>query len=152
MVGMSGGADRPSGRLIGRPFGRRGLLAGMGLAPVLAPAVARAQGLPPIVFVHGNGDSSALWINNLWRFEANGFRRNQLFAIDFAPPNARSDDSKAQPNRSSTEDQLRELSNYVAQVRKATRRPRAYARARSTSCSPILARPAAFPNARRSRT
>ena len=67
MVGMSGGADRPSGRLIGRPFGRRGLLAGMGLAPVLAPAIARAQGaprrqaepststsqgLPPIVFVH----------------------------------------------------------------------------------------------------
>ena len=111
----------------------------MGLAPVLAPAIARAQGaprrqaepststsqgLPPIVFVHGNGDSSALWINNLWRFEANGFRRNQLFAIDFAPPNARSDDSKAQPNRSSTEDQLRELSNYVAQVRKATRRPK----------------------------
>ena len=141
MVGMSGGADRPSGRLIGRPFGRRGLLAGMGLAPVLAPAVARAQGaprrqaepststsqgLPPIVFVHGNGDSSALWINNLWRFEANGFRRNQLFAIDFAPPNARSDDSKAQPNRSSTEDQLRELSNYVAQVRKATQIGRAH--------------------------
>ena len=122
--------------MIARPFGRRALLAGAALAPVLAPAISRPQGAPrrqaeppsttqgppPIVFVHGNGDSSALWINNLWRFEANGFRRNQLFAIDFAPPNARSDDSKPQTNRSSTEDQLRELSNYVAQVRKATRR------------------------------
>jgi hypothetical protein len=51
------------------------------------------------VFVHGNGDSSALWINNIWRFEANGYKRNQLFAIDFAYPNARRDDSKPQPFR-----------------------------------------------------
>jgi hypothetical protein len=76
----------------------------------------------PIVFVHGNGDSSALWINNFWRFEANGFKRNQLFAIDFSYPNARSDDSVAQPLRSSTADEIKELAAYVAQVRAATRR------------------------------
>ena len=40
------------------------------------------------MFVHGNGNSSALWINNIWRFEANGYKRNQLFAIDFTYPNA----------------------------------------------------------------
>ena len=79
-------------------------------------------GPPPVVFVHGNGDSSALWINNLWRFEANGFKRNQLFAIDFVYPNARSDDSKPQPLRSSAEDQMKELSVFVLQVLKATRR------------------------------
>jgi pimeloyl-ACP methyl ester carboxylesterase len=96
--------------------------------PAPAPGPRRPQpaepGLPPVVFVHGNGDSSALWINTLWRFEANGYRRNQLFAIDFAYPNARRDDSKPEPFRSSTEDAMKELAAYVAQVQKATRRRR----------------------------
>ena len=113
---------------------RRALLGGAAvLAPTLAlPRFALAQpgprrqqpetGPPPVVFVHGNGDSSALWINNLWRFEANGFKRNQLFAIDFVYPSARSDDSKPQPMRSSAEDQMKELTSFVVQVLKATRR------------------------------
>ena len=113
---------------------RRALLGGAAvLAPTLAlsgkafgqPVPRRPQpevGPPPVVFVHGNGDSSALWINNLWRFEANGYKRNQLFAIDFLYPNARSDDSKPQPLRSSAEDQMKELSGFVLQVLKATRR------------------------------
>jgi pimeloyl-ACP methyl ester carboxylesterase len=97
----------------------------------LAPAIARGQqpqqrraadpGGPPIVFVHGNGDSAALWINNIWRFETNGFRRNLLAAIDFSLPNARTDDSKPQEYRSSTDDAMKELAAYVAQVKKTTR-------------------------------
>jgi pimeloyl-ACP methyl ester carboxylesterase len=87
-----------------------------------APAPAEPAGPPPIVFVHGNGDSSALWINDIWRFEANGYRRNQLFAIDFTYPNARRDDSKPEPFRSSTADQMEELAAFVKQVRGATRR------------------------------
>src|SRR5262245_20437309 len=80
---------------------------------------------PPIVaFVHGNGDSSALWINNIWRFEANGYKRNQLFAIDFAYPSARREDAKPEPFRSSAEEQMKELAAFVAQVRKATGRRR----------------------------
>lgn len=104
----------------------------LGGAAALWPALAFGQAVPrrqpereqtpPIVFVHGNGDSSALWINTLWRFEANGYRRNQLFAIDFTYPSARRDDSKPQPFRSSSEDQMKELAAYVAQVQKATRR------------------------------
>ena len=74
------------------------------------------------MFVHGNGDSGALWINNIWRFEANGYKRNQLFAIDFTYPNARRDDSKPEPFRSSAEDQMKELAAFVAQVVKTTRR------------------------------
>ena len=110
---------------------RRALLGGVAaLWPtlVLAQPVPRRQqpaaeaGPPPVVFVHGNGDSSALWINNIWRFEANGYKRNQLFAIDFVYPNARSDDSKPQPYRSSAEDQMKELTSFVIQVLKATRR------------------------------
>jgi len=68
---------------------------------------ASPAGLPPIVFVHGNGDSGALWINTIWRFEANGYKRDQLFAIDFSYPNARTDDSKPQKFRSSTEDAMK---------------------------------------------
>jgi triacylglycerol lipase len=112
---------------------RRGLLAG---TAALWPAHALAQqpqpprrapppaeqGLPPVVFVHGNGDSGALWINNLWRFEANGYKRNQLFAIDFTNPTALRDDAKPEPNRSSTADAMKELAAFVAQVRNATRR------------------------------
>ncbi len=113
---------------------RRMLLGGAAaLWPALAFGQASAQTAPrrqqerdpappPVVFVHGNGDSSALWINNIWRFEANGYKRNQLFAIDFPYPNARSDDSKPQPFRSSAEDQMKELAAYVTQVLKATRR------------------------------
>ena len=126
--------------------GRRALLgAAATLLPLLAPAIVRAQqtppppprqapgprrppaaepGLPPVVFVHGNGNSSALWINTLWRFEANGYRRNQLFAIDFTYPSARRDDAKPEPFRSSTEDQMKELAAFVTQVRAAARRRR----------------------------
>jgi len=112
---------------------RRGLLAG---TAALWPAHALAQqpqpprrapapadsGPPPVVFVHGNGDSSALWINNIWRFEANGYKRNQLFAIDFTNPSALRNDAKPEPNRSSTADEMKELAAFVAQVRATTRR------------------------------
>ena len=136
-----------------RPAGRcRCIAAGAGAvlaraqqpAPRQAPAPRRPPaepGLPPVVFVHGNGDSSALWINNIWRFEANGYRRNQLFAIDFTYPNARRDDAKPEPFRSSTEDQMKELAAFVTQVREGhapapggAGRPR---RAAATRCATI---------------
>ena len=114
--------------------GRRAVLAGAAALWPAAAALGQRQqpappptrrlaeaGGPPIVFVHGDGDSGALWINNIWRFESNGYRRNQLFAIDFSYPNARKVDSQPQPYRSSADDQLRELGNFVAQVRKITK-------------------------------
>jgi pimeloyl-ACP methyl ester carboxylesterase len=128
---MSGGVKSKGAKPSVKGPTRRALLGGAALlwpTLVLAQPVPRRQqpaaeaGPPPVVFVHGNGDSSALWINNLWRFEANGYKRNQLFAIDFVYPNARSDDSKPQPYRSSAEDQMKELTSFVIQVLKATRR------------------------------
>ena len=70
----------------------------------------------PILFVHGSGDSAALWYTTIWRFESNGYDRSLLHAIDFTHPRARSDDTKPQENRSSTADQLRELSAKIGEI------------------------------------
>lgn len=75
---------------------------------------------PPIVFVHGNGDTAALWIAQIWRFESNGYRRDQLHAIDLKNPNARSVDATPQEGRSSAEEVMKQLSAYVDEVRKKT--------------------------------
>jgi pimeloyl-ACP methyl ester carboxylesterase len=84
------------------------------------PAIASADGPHPIVFVHGNGDSAALWHTTLWRFESNGYDRSLLFAIDFKSPAARSDDTKPQENRSSATDQAKELGAKIAEVQAKT--------------------------------
>jgi pimeloyl-ACP methyl ester carboxylesterase len=81
-----------------------------------------AEQQPPIVFVHGNGDTAALWHTTMWRFESNGFDRKILHAIDFSNPLARDEDAKPQPLRSSTADQVAELAHKVAEVRKLTGR------------------------------
>jgi pimeloyl-ACP methyl ester carboxylesterase len=77
---------------------------------------------PPIVFVHGNGDTAALWHTTMWRFESNGYDRKLLHAGDFSNPLARSEDAKPQPLRSSAADQMAELVRQVAEVRRLTGR------------------------------
>jgi pimeloyl-ACP methyl ester carboxylesterase len=76
--------------------------------------------VPPMLFVHGNGDHAALWITTLWRMESNCIARERMFAINFTDPLARNDDAVAQPHRSSTEDQRRELSEAIAAVKRKT--------------------------------
>jgi pimeloyl-ACP methyl ester carboxylesterase len=78
------------------------------------------DGRPPVIFVHGNGDTASLWTTTLWRFESNGYDRRLLHAIDFRYPLARNDDTKPQPLRSSTADQMQELAAKVEEVRKLT--------------------------------
>jgi pimeloyl-ACP methyl ester carboxylesterase len=85
----------------------QGALASLALARSTPPAL--AQSMPPIIFVHGNGDHAALWITTLWRFESNGYPAERLYAFNFTDPLARADDAVAQPGRSSSEDQRREL-------------------------------------------
>ena len=90
---------------------RRGFLAGaaaLGLA-----GRASAEDLPPIVFVHGDSDQAAIWQSTFWRFESNGYPREKLFAISFTNPQARSDNTVEQPDRSSTDDELKELTAFV---------------------------------------
>jgi triacylglycerol lipase len=52
---------------------------------------------PPIVFVHGNGDTAALWTTTLWRFESNGWPRDRLHAIDLPYPLARDATTRTSP-------------------------------------------------------
>ncbi|MGL3105560.1 hydrolase [Bradyrhizobium sp. BR 1432] len=85
-----------------------------------APAATPSTELPPILFVHGNGDYDALWITTLWRMESNGVARDRMAAINFTDPLARSDDKVEQANRSSTEDQRRELTAAIADLKRRT--------------------------------
>lgn len=96
-----------------------------------------ANRIPPIIFVHGNGDTAALWHTTLWRFESNGYPRNMLIAIDLPYPSARSDDSKPQPFRSSTTDQRDELAAYVRTVMAMTRRRKVALVGSSRGCNTI---------------
>lgn len=99
------------------------------LAPLLAAALLAGcagtptppgKELPPVVFVHGNGDSAALWLTTLWRFESNGWPRERLHAVNMVYPLARDDNGKEQPGRSSTDEQRAQLAAEVDQVLAAT--------------------------------
>ncbi|MGE0802034.1 MAG: alpha/beta fold hydrolase [Lautropia sp.] len=76
--------------------------------------------LPPIVFVHGNGDSAALWQTTVWRFESNGWPTERMHAIDLPFPLARDDDTRDQPGRSGTADAMAYLKSEVDAVLERT--------------------------------
>ena len=75
---------------------------------------------PPIVFVHGNGDTAGLWQTTIWRFESNGWPRERLHAIDLPYPLARDDDTRPQPGRTSTTEHMEFLRSEVEKVLRAT--------------------------------
>jgi lipase/lipase (class 2) len=114
---------RLSRRLVLKSAGALPLLAGsFGLPRFGLPARAQPTPaeVPPVLFVHGNGDHGALWITTLWRMESNGVPREKMLAINFTDPLARSDDKVEQPSRSSTEDQRRELGEAVKELQRRT--------------------------------
>lgn len=97
----------------------RRLVAGAALC-VCATAyaqVVQAKGTPPpIVFVHGNGDDSTRWIPTMWLFESNGYPADRLFAIRFHNPVARTDNTRDEPARTSTDAERAELGRFVDSV------------------------------------
>ena len=95
------------------------VLGGCAMMPQ-TPATGIVETYPPIAFVHGNGDTAALWHTAIWRFESNGWPRSRLHAIDVPYPNARDNDAKSQAGRSSTTEHAQFLADEVAAVRKAT--------------------------------
>jgi pimeloyl-ACP methyl ester carboxylesterase len=104
---------------------RRNFLCGAAalLALPTLNAMGQASADIPIVFVHGNGDQAPIWLTTTWRFESNGCRRERLNAINFFNPTARDDNGISQPNRSSVEDQLNELTQAIDRIRTATGAP-----------------------------
>jgi pimeloyl-ACP methyl ester carboxylesterase len=101
----------------------RRLFLGLAASALLAAGCAAPPSLqqaPPIVFVHGNGDTAALWQTTLWRFESNGWPRERLHAINVPYPLARDDDTKAQPGRTSTAEHMAFLKAEVEKVLQAT--------------------------------
>lgn len=106
------------------PFTRRRVLLAAAAASTACLAACairpRPTDMPPIVFVHGNGDSAGIWIATIWRFESNGWPRDRLHAIDMPYPLARDDDAKEQPGRSSTAEFTSHLAAEVKKVLAAT--------------------------------
>ena len=104
---------------------RRSLLLATAAAATLAlagcatrsPSLAEA---PPIVFVHGNGDTAALWQTTVWRFESNGWPRERLHAIDVPYPLSRDEDAKPQAGRTSAAEHMAYLKAEVDKVLKTT--------------------------------
>lgn len=85
-------------------------------AALAACATPGAAAPLPVVFVHGNGDSAALWISTLWRWESNGWPRERLHAVHLPNPTARDDDTQPQPGRSSAAENAQALADEVAAV------------------------------------
>src|SRR5437868_1363758 len=121
-----------NGEIMKMRLSRRTLLKGAGTLPLAAGSLgfsafaqAPAAGpstseIPPILFAHGHGEQAALWITTLWRMESNGVPRERMFAINFTDPLARTDDTKPEPNKSSTEDQRRELADAIKELKGRT--------------------------------
>lgn len=105
-------------------FRRRDLLlagaAGAGSLVLGGCMSAAVDGRPlatfPVVFAHGNGDTAALWTTTIWRFESNGWPRDQLHAFDLVYPLARDDDTRAQPGRTSIAEYTAALAAEVQKV------------------------------------
>jgi pimeloyl-ACP methyl ester carboxylesterase len=88
----------------------------------------------PIVFVHGDSDTSGLWIGPIWRFESNGYPEDRLFAVNIAHPSARGDDRVAEENRSSTADAAEAVAREVDAALKATAAEKVILIANSRGC------------------
>jgi pimeloyl-ACP methyl ester carboxylesterase len=101
----------------------------------LARSARAADVAVPIVFVHGDSDRGSIWQTVIWRFESNNYPTDRLAAISFTNPQARDDNGVAQPNRSSTDDELRELTDFVAKVRAATGAEKVAMVANSRGCN-----------------
>jgi len=84
------------------------------------PVAAVPDPTPPIVFMHGNGDSAALWQTTIWRFESNGWPASRLHAVEVPYPLARDVDAKPQPGRTSAAENMAYLKSEIDQVLKAT--------------------------------
>ncbi len=92
----------------------------VGAASVAGIPRARAATRPPILFLHGNGDNAGLWISTIWRFETNGWPRDRLHAVDFRYPTARRVEDVPQTGTTSVAEEVAQLAEEIASVRRRT--------------------------------
>lgn len=92
----------------------------IGAASAAGVARARASTRPPILFLHGNGDTAGLWLTTIWRFETNGWPRDHLHAVDFRYPTARRVEDEPQPGTTSTAELAEQLRQEIAAIRTRT--------------------------------
>ncbi len=117
-------------------------LAGLALTTALSTALlistsmAQSETLP-IVFVHGDSDTSALWITQMWRFESNGYSSSHMFALDLANPGAPQDNNVKEKNRSTTADAATALSALVDKALQSTGAAKVALIGNSRGCSTI---------------
>lgn len=78
------------------------------------------QEVTPVLFLHGDGGSAALWLPTIWRFESNTYPRGRLFALDMRLPSARRVDAVREPGRSSVEEATRQVAQEIARVRRVS--------------------------------
>ncbi len=109
-------------------------LAAASLVSVVAAGTSLAADETPIVFVHGDSDTSALWIGPTWRFQSNGYPADRLFAVDIPHPQARADDGVAEENRSSTADAAKAVAAKVDDVLASTGASKVILIANSRGC------------------
>ena len=108
-------------RFLGRLLLGVGMLCLCAAGPIPGQAVVPAKGTPPpIIFVHGNGDDSTRWVPTMWLFESNGYPAGRLFAVRFHNPVARTDNTREEPARSSTDDEKEDLGRFVRSVLQTT--------------------------------
>jgi len=86
------------------------------VALCLVAGAATALADQPILFVHGNGDTAALWHTTLWRFISNGYDPKRLYTLDLPYPLARTDDAKPQEGRSSTAEYAQAVADKVQEI------------------------------------
>lgn len=78
----------------------------------------------PILFVHGNGDTAALWHTTLWRFASNGYDEKRLYTLDLPYPQGRTEEAKPEDGRSSVAEYTQAVADKVDAILKESGAPR----------------------------
>lgn len=119
-MGRSTETTMPTGLSIMRRVAAGLLAVAASLLPAGAFAAPADTDPPPVVFVHGNGDTAAEWMVTLWRWESNGYPSDRLFAVDLHYPTANFLADEPQPGRSTTDASAAQLARFVDRVLDST--------------------------------
>jgi triacylglycerol lipase len=91
------------------------------VALLLPLSIARSEEKPlPILFIHGNGDSAAVWMTTIWRFETNSYPRQMMEAVDLHYPLATAVYDQRQPAHSTVAEATAQIADAVDALKRRT--------------------------------